>query len=713
MPRNSYKNQVLDTRPDRLDLRDRIYLPHLRSLPAQYPQNRDIDEFLECYINSELILDQGQEGACTGFGLAAVINYLIWRYALSYDVNTGEIICPTNAKDLRVSERMLYHMARVYDEWDGEDYSGSSCRGAMKGWHRHGVCLKNLWEYDPNGIFIKPNNGWAENAIKQPLGAYYRINKDSVVDMQAAIVEVGAIYCSAMVHDGWWLKKTKSLPIIDFHENSVGGHAFAIVGYTNKGFIIQNSWGTGWGFQGFAILTYSDWVKHGSDAWVASRGVPLETGSSPSTFSNHPLQSVSADLTERVSSSIRKALKYEYENEKIAPWSEEKAYQHSLVISNNGRPKLSILSAEDAEASARIICYDNIKKWLDENKRYRKIAIYAHGGLNSEEASISRIRVMAPYFKENGIYPLFVTWKTGLWETLINILKQRIDNIFNEAGLDPASSKAEGIFDVMRDAVDRSIESFARDIKAKGIWTEMKDNAKYANDRAIPGFPQRGLAARPGGMVILAQALEDLKNDYNDIETHIIGHSAGSILLGYWLKELEKRKLQVSSTTLYAPACTVAFANQFYKKAVDKKVIDKQSMYIHMMDDDREMADDVGKIYGKSLLYLVSRALEDLHKMPLLGMEAAWDKSNFEKDDGKFHDTQLSEMKNWSKFISSGKRPILYRQSYGRAQTNLKGDTTDLAHGSFDNDIRVIEGTLKKIKGTSKLANPVENLTGF
>lgn len=49
-----------------------------------------------------------------------------------------------------VSPRMFYEMARRYDEWPGENYSGSSARGAMKGWHKHGVCEEKLWPYDSN-----------------------------------------------------------------------------------------------------------------------------------------------------------------------------------------------------------------------------------------------------------------------------------------------------------------------------------------------------------------------------------------------------------------------------------------------------------------------------------------------------------------------------------------------------------------------------------
>ena len=101
---------------------------------------------------------------------------------------------------------MLYHLARFYDEWPGEDYEGSSCRGAMKVRHRHGVCSEEFWPYrdaQGNAAFLPPNDGWQQDAARRTLGEYYRINRQSVSDMQAAVYETGAIYVSAQVHAGW------------------------------------------------------------------------------------------------------------------------------------------------------------------------------------------------------------------------------------------------------------------------------------------------------------------------------------------------------------------------------------------------------------------------------------------------------------------------------------------------------------------------------
>ena len=95
----------LDAVPDTLDFRDRMFEPTL-SGPDQIP--------LSDYRQHQVpILDQGSEGACTGFGLASVANYLLRRRKVMPDTKP-------------VSPRMFYEMAKRYDEWPGENYEGSS-----------------------------------------------------------------------------------------------------------------------------------------------------------------------------------------------------------------------------------------------------------------------------------------------------------------------------------------------------------------------------------------------------------------------------------------------------------------------------------------------------------------------------------------------------------------------------------------------------------
>ena len=70
--------RLMDARPDRLDIRDLPYRPPLRSLPPAYPDDATLTAFVPGYVKAGLVLDQGREGACTGFGLACVVNYLLY-----------------------------------------------------------------------------------------------------------------------------------------------------------------------------------------------------------------------------------------------------------------------------------------------------------------------------------------------------------------------------------------------------------------------------------------------------------------------------------------------------------------------------------------------------------------------------------------------------------------------------------------------------------
>ena len=62
--------RTLNVRPDTLDFRDKMYVPTLVEVPTRIT--------LSSYKSRKIpILDQGSEGACTGFGLATVANYLL------------------------------------------------------------------------------------------------------------------------------------------------------------------------------------------------------------------------------------------------------------------------------------------------------------------------------------------------------------------------------------------------------------------------------------------------------------------------------------------------------------------------------------------------------------------------------------------------------------------------------------------------------------
>ncbi|HIP40242.1 MAG TPA: peptidase C1 [Desulfocapsa sulfexigens] len=704
-------NYQLDARPDRIDLRDRSYQPPLKSLEPEFPPANWVTDYFQMY--KSLVLDQGQEGACTGFGLACTINYLLWRRAL--EEHGGKQLKKSELPP-QVSQRMLYHLARFYDEWPGEDYEGSSCRGAVKAWHKHGVCSSKLWPYrnkKGQAKFVKPDKGWENDAANRPLGVYYRIDKNSITDMQAAIQEVGAIFVSAQVHKGWDLKKSKSgkkvshktLPRIAWKKDTQqqGGHAFALVGFNRRGFIVQNSWSSDWGMKGFAILAYDDWIDNGKDAWVCVMGAPTET----STSTHFVLSSVNReqslfDADPKTFNLFRKqAREHEYQNQAVRPWDEEKAYQHTLVMGNDGKVINRIVINKDSEDTVDDIVVQRPSEWLSGQPSPEKhIVIFAHGGLNSEGASIERIKTLAPYFKANGIYPLFLTWRTGLLESIVAIMDDSVGRLFPRSeGFDDVLKKAK---EKAADILDRTLEVASENLGVKAIWSQMKQNAAAS--------AQKGNNDR--GSFLTVKALTRLKAEHPSLKIHLVGHSAGSILLGHFLHDCPRNDLQVTSCTLYAAACSIDFANRHYAWAVEKKILNKKDIHMHLLSDQQERDDTVGP-YQKSLLYLVSRALENQHKTPLLGMANAFNKSL--NDDKNWNRSTTGHLKRWQQFWKDRGLNILDEEQVVTAAEWKNGKIVreiskiDSAHGSFDNDINVVDLTIQQITGRP-LKHKVENL---
>lgn len=247
------RERLFDARPDSADFRDRLYTPGLGEVPPLRP--------LADYLRHRIpVLDQGSEGACTGFGLATVANYLLRTRSIQPE------------KSGSVSPRMMYEMAKRYDPWPGHDYEGSSCRGAMKGWQKHGVCRESLWKHTGRGKQTLSRER-SRDAATRPLGAYYRVNTRDLTAMHAALAEVGVLYVSSDVHSGW--DDVGADGVIRSRTKILGGHAYALVGYDEVGFWLQNSWGPEWGNKGFGRLSYDDWLRDGADAWVARLGVPM------------------------------------------------------------------------------------------------------------------------------------------------------------------------------------------------------------------------------------------------------------------------------------------------------------------------------------------------------------------------------------------------------------------------------------------------------
>ena len=403
-PRRLRRNVV----PDKLDLRDRRYMPAVAQPPAE-----------RMLPNPRIplpVLDQENTNACTGFALAAVVTYLRRRHI--------------GVKEPAVAPYMIYSMARRYDEFPGaiEEDTGSSLRGAIKGWYKHGICRADLWRTEKMPAPAPAGEiDWWYDAVRRPLGAYYRVDVRSVTDMHVALMETGILYASAVCHDGWmtgfpgergklpyWM-----VPVRDAKPND-GGHAFAIVGYTPEGFIVRNSWGKGWGTGGLALLSYQDWTRHAMDCWVAQIGV---------VTTQHEEIAHATTLREKGRQVVIAANK-ELRNREIAPYVVDMENNGRLSASGDFRTQIA-----DVKAIADIQIPEARKRWGLKDDDPIDIAIYAHGGLTGEDTAAATAAKWIPALFENRVFPIFLMWETDLWSTLKNRFSDTLSSIVRPTGI--------------------------------------------------------------------------------------------------------------------------------------------------------------------------------------------------------------------------------------------------------------------------------------
>lgn len=537
---------LLTATPDLPDNRDWEYKYKARPIPLKLnmPKPRSLT-----------ILDQKNEGACTGFGLAAVINLLNSK----------------RGRKVEVSARMLYEMARKHDEWPGEEYSGSSCRGAIKGFANMGACSDTLWPFiedKPGTLDVKAANDARSNTI----GAYYRL-RHRVSDFHAALNEAGVIFCSANVHDGWRSSAIKKGVIPFSGKTDPGsGHAFAIIGYTSKGFWIQNSWGMHWGQSGTALWTYEDWFENISDAWVLNLALPTPQIWAMGTADAGLVRSTEAKA---VSSPPRGKIAGHFVHIDDGQFHDSGSYWSNL---------------EDIKTTAGN---------LAASKNYDHLLIYAHGGLNSPKSSASRIAAMRDVFRDNRIYPFHFMYDTGLLEELRDIIFSRDERTGERVG-------------GLSDWWDQLLERMARR-PGRALWREMKFGAN------------KGFSGDNAGVQTLRAFAAALGNGTGfKYKVHLAGHSTGGILLACLLNALKTITpgMRINTCSLMAPAATMSLFDSHYRPLLTGRAdtfgIDR--MIVYNLNETLEREDTVGP-YRKSLLYFVSRAFEEDTPAPILGMQ--------------------------------------------------------------------------------------------
>lgn len=159
------------------------------------------------------VLDQGSEGACVGFGCTAEATASPVRARL---------------KNATAIAHEVYYHAQTIDEWEGENYEGTSVRA---------------------GMLVGQERGWWESF-------YWAFNISQVRQaLELGPVVIGVTWLSGMYH-------TAAKGMVDVSGHFVGGHCLLITGYSpnywgtyGPRFRWRNSWGKTYGRTGDGFIT--------------------------------------------------------------------------------------------------------------------------------------------------------------------------------------------------------------------------------------------------------------------------------------------------------------------------------------------------------------------------------------------------------------------------------------------------------------------------
>ena len=227
---------------DKFDDRDylmRAYLPVIK-LPKKIDYTQKMSS----------VRDQGDEGTCVGFAVAAGMKE--YQEMLDYQ------------KRVELSPRFVYSESQKIDGMPKGE--GTTIRAAMKVLKRSGVCQEMFWPYSPHQT-DKPKKGVNPDAKRFRVFTYARIlNLD---ELRMSLAVKGPCVIGIEVFNAMLKTKTGVVSMPKKNEKTLGGHAVCCVGYEDgKGMVkFKNSWSVQWGEKGFGYLPYAYIERYMMDAW--------------------------------------------------------------------------------------------------------------------------------------------------------------------------------------------------------------------------------------------------------------------------------------------------------------------------------------------------------------------------------------------------------------------------------------------------------------
>jgi hypothetical protein len=328
------------------------------------------------------------------------------------------------------------------------------------------------------------------------------------------------------------------------------------------------------------------------DCWVAQLGVTTDLH-----------LEIAASKTLRVKDGkVQLATNTALRNREIGPFIID--MENNGLLSNTGDFRTQ---PSDVDALVNQHLGEAREKWGLGARDAVDIAIYAHGGLTSEDDAAKTAAQWIPALYDKKIFPIFLMWETDLWSTL----KDRTEDLLADQ-----ARKTGGMLDNVKGWWNSRLEKLLA-VPGTAVWGEMKQNADKVSSEADSG-----------GIKLYEACMRSPHfTDLTKIRLHLIGHSAGAILHSHVIDRLGAKGWSFETVNFMAPAVRVDSFQAEVVPAIRTGRVKKYNQF-HLSDPFEQMDSTCTPIlgYSRSLLYLVSQSFEKGLATPILGMEKYFDK---------------------------------------------------------------------------------------
>jgi hypothetical protein len=175
------------------------------------------------YWTPGVVMDQGREGACVGFGWTTELVASPKPFTISAEYGNEYALG-------------VYHRAQELDEWEGTSYDGTSVLAGAKVMQERGYIPEYRWAF-------------------------------GVEQVRDAVISEGPVVLGINWLEGMY--ETRPSGLVEVNGSVVGGHCITLTGYNPRarlkgekgyfeGFRWKNSWGLSYGVNGLGFIKIED-----------------------------------------------------------------------------------------------------------------------------------------------------------------------------------------------------------------------------------------------------------------------------------------------------------------------------------------------------------------------------------------------------------------------------------------------------------------------